>query len=182
MSTNLVLMKENEELLELSKKLGFSKTLFLGKDLALVSGINKKKILNEIKEAKKKNLFVVVKAVTEEVLRFVLEKTTADLVFGQEMINPKDSVHFRRGGLDQILCKIARDKGKIIGFSFQDILNSNEKAKVMGRMMLNIKLCRKYKVKTFFGNLSENLFNLRSKKDLEAFWNVLGGKGLIIRI
>ena len=36
MATNLVLMKESEEILELSRKLGFTKTLFLGKDFVLV--------------------------------------------------------------------------------------------------------------------------------------------------
>ena len=32
MATNLVLMKESEEVLELNRRLGFSKTLFLDKD------------------------------------------------------------------------------------------------------------------------------------------------------
>ncbi len=210
MTTNLVLMKENEKVLELSRKLGFDKTLFLvnfaklikstqssskmtlkgnktnysksslGKDLALVSGNSKKELLKKIKEVKKKNLFVVVKPKTEDLLRFVLEKTSADLVFGQELINQKDSVHFRRGGLDQITCKIARDKGKIIGFSFRDILEANgeERSKILGRMILNIKLCRKYKVKVFFGNFSENELEMRGKQDLEALFEVIGGKGL----
>ena len=48
MITNLVLMKESEEVLELSRKLGFDKTLFLDQDFVLVVGEDKKKLLKEM--------------------------------------------------------------------------------------------------------------------------------------
>jgi len=53
MTTNLILMKENKEILELSEKLGFSKTLFLDKDFFLVEGKNRKQVAKEIRERKK---------------------------------------------------------------------------------------------------------------------------------
>lgn len=186
MVTNLVFMKENKSAFELSKELGFSKTLFLDKDICLVKGKDKKKILKEIKEGKKEGLFVVVKPENEEILRFVLEKSPADMVFGQELINPSDSVHFRRGGLDQITCKIAAEKGKIIGFSFRDVLGgrasgttnvvlvSGERSKLIGRMMFNSKLCRKYGVKVYLGNFSEDKWEMRGIYELKSWGNILG--------
>ncbi len=175
MTTNLVLMKESEELLELSKRLGFSKTLFLGKDFVLVKGGSRKEVLKEIKKGKKKKLLVVVKPENEEVLRFVLEKTEADMIFGQESINPKDSMHFRRGGLDQIICRIAAERNKTIGFSFKEILKAEgkERSKLIGRIMFNVKICKKYGVKILFGNFSENKWELRGKYELKAFENIL---------
>lgn len=187
MTTNLVLMKESEELLELSKILGFSKTLFLDKDVVLVEGGSRKEVLRgrasgtanavlkEVKEGKKKNLLVIVKVESEEILRFVLEKTEADIIFGQESINPKDSMHFRRGGLDQITCRIAAERDKTIGFSFKEILEAegNERSKLIGRIMFNVKLCKKYGVKILLGNFSENKWELRGKYELKAFENIL---------
>lgn len=177
MTTNLVLMKEDKEAEELGKRLGFDKTLFLEKDFVLVSGNNPKELLKEINQARKKNLPVIAKPSSEELLRFALEKTPASLVFGQELISSQDSLFHPRGSLDQVTCQIAKDKNKMIGFSFADILNSGERGKIIGRMMFNLKLCRKYKVKVFFGNFSEDIWEMRGSHDLRAFFEMLGGEG-----
>jgi len=171
---NLILAKESKELLELSKKLGFTKTLFLEKDFVLIEANSKKDLLKKINQAKGK--LTIFKADSEEMLRFALEKTNVDLVFGMETINPKDSVHFVRGGLDQITCRIAKEKDKIIAFSFSEILNAKNKDKIIARMKLNIKLCKKYKVKIFFSSFAKNDKESRSAEDLFAFWKVLGGR------
>lgn len=173
MMDNILLMKESKELLDLSKELGFSKTLFLDKDFVLIKGESKKEILKSIREGKKKGLLVVVRVSSEEILRFILERTEADIVFGQELINLKDSVHFRRGGLDQITCKIAAKREKIIGFSFREILESKDRSKLLARMMFNVKLCKKYGVKMLLGNFSEGKWELRGKYELKALERIL---------
>ncbi len=165
---NYLLLKENEELNELSTKLGFSKTYFL-KDLELLNPKSKKELLKQTKSTKT-TVFI---PQTEEMLRFALEKSSVDIIMGTEMINAKDSVHFVRGGLDQITCRIAKDKGKIIAFSFGDILRSKDRARLLARMMFNIKLCKKYGVKVIFSNFSLKKEEMRSAKDLRAFFNVL---------
>lgn len=179
-NTNLVLMKENEEVASLSSELGFDKTLFLDKDFFLVKEKNKKDFVKKIKEAKRKNLLVLVKAESEELLRFLIERTAVDIIFGMERINPKDSVHFPRGGLDQIICKLAVENSKMLAFSFNDILNAKDnlvQARLMNRMRFNIKLCKKYKVKMFFSSFANNKMEIRSAKDLKAFWSCFGGAG-----
>ena len=177
-NTNLVLMKENEETAKLSTSFGFDNIFFLEKDIVLVTGKSKKDYLKNIKKAKQKKLLVLAKPETEEMLRFLIERTAVDIIFGMEKINPKDSVHFPRGGIDQVICKLAADNGKVLAFSFNDILCAKDvliRAKLMNRMRFNIKLCKKYKVKMFFSSFAKNKMELRSANDLKAFWCCLGG-------
>ena len=136
-------------------------------DYLILTGGTKKEVLKKTRASKKK---VVYRPVTEEMLRFVIEKVPVDIVLGAELINPKDSVHFVRGGLDQITCKIAAKNAKTIGFSFEDILNTKNRPQLMARMSFNLKLCKKYKVKTLFASFSENSY---SANDLAAFSRVL---------
>ena len=168
---NVVLLPRTDELERISVDLGFDETVFLG-DVGVVKGDSQKELLRSAQKSKAK--IVVYKATTEELLRFVLEKVHVDIVYGVENIHPKDSVHYVRGGLDQVLCKIAREKGKKIGFSFSEILNSSNRGKLLARMMLNIRLCKKYGVKMVFSNFSLSKIEMRSKKDLDVFRKLLG--------
>jgi len=172
---NIILTTENKEIGSLSQQLGFTRALFLDKDFLLLETKSKKEILDTVSRAKGKPIFY--RATDEEVLRFVLERTPIKMVFGLEFISSKDSVHHVRGGLDQVLCKIAAEKRKIVAFSFHDLLLANNKSVLLARMKFNIKLCQKYKVKTFFSTFASNKWELRSAKDLEALWRVMGGVG-----
>jgi len=171
---NILLLQRSREAEELSKKLGFTQALFLFEDIVLLEGVDKKKLLQEVNLAKSKKKMVIYKVTNEEMLRFVLEKTAVDMVIGIEGIHEKDSVHHVRGGLDDVFCKIAAAHDKMIGFSFSEVLNSAHKGRLMARMMLNITLCKKYKVKTVWSNFSSCLEDMRSSKDLDAFGRVLG--------
>jgi RNase P/RNase MRP subunit p30 len=163
---NYLFLKESKELLELSKQLGFTGVKFLG----TIKADTKRQLLKEL--AKERGLKIY-KPKTEEMLRFALEKTNIDIIYGMEDINYKDSVHHVRGGLDQITCKIAASRGKMVAFSFSEILNSKDRGKLMGRIRLNFRLCKKYKVKMIFSNFSASEKEIRSKKDLDAFYRVL---------
>ena len=170
---NYLLMKENKEVEQLSRELGFSRTLFIDRDFVLVKESSKNKLLNKIKEAKKKVLFI---PSSEELLRFALEKTAVNFILGTEKINPKDSVHFLRGGLDQITCKIAAAKDKTICFSLSDVMQEKNPARLLARMGANLRLCKKFGVKVLVGNFSVSEAEIRSAKDLLAFSRVLAKK------
>jgi len=163
---NYLLLKETEEITELSKQLGFSSCKFLG----TIKGETKKQLLKETNSAKGVKTY---KPLSEDLLRFALEKTTVDIIYGMENINYKDSMHYVRGGLDQVTCKIAAERGKTIAFSFSEILNSSKRGQLLARMRLNIKLCQKYKVNIIFGNFSSSEKEMRSKEDLQAFLRML---------
>jgi RNase P/RNase MRP subunit p30 len=168
---NIILLPRTEELEELSTELGFTKTLYK-EDVVFIRSKVKKDILSKTKSARGK--YVIVQPLDEESLRFTLEKTQADMVIGMEKIHPKDSLHYVRSGIDQVLAKIARDKKKAIGFSFQDIAGS------LSRVSLNLKICKKYGVRTYFGNICSSLEELRSKKDLAGFLSVLNKSKTLI--
>lgn len=170
---NFVLMKKDAEQEEFSHQLGWEKTLFADTDFVYLATANKKELLQQAQRAKQKKLLVVYEAPSEDMLRFALEKTAVDIVVGGEKINPKDSLHYVRGGLDQILCTIAANQGKTIAFSFRDILYAEDRPKLLARMMANIRLCRKYKVKTVFSTFAREKGELRARKDLEAWWRLL---------
>ena len=166
-----MLLRKTPELFQLCQDLGFTETLFLD-DVAVLEENNLEKFRKKALLEKQKGKFVIAKPRNEDMLRFILEKTAVDMVYGLEMIHPSDSVHYVRGSLDQVLCQIAAAKGKMIGFSFSSLLHSSD-GKLLGRMKQNMKLCKKYKVKMILSNFSVSPEELRSKKDLAAFQRVL---------
>jgi|GEM_PF-1033764 len=171
---NIILTKFNPQIEQLSTLLGFEKTLFLERDFIILEGDNKKEILQSIDRAHGKKQLVIYNAASEDMLRFIIEKTHVDIIIGMEQIFEKDSLHFVRGGLDQILCTFAKDKNKTFGFSFADILNNSNRPQLLRRIMFNLSLCQKYKVPIMFSNFSTDISEMRSAKDLAAMERVMG--------
>ncbi len=165
-------MKENKELINISSEFGYDKTLFLDKDFVLIEGDDCKQLLKKSNKASKDGLLCVARAKDEKSLRFLLEHTKVSIVFGIENIHYKDSVHYPRTGFDQVLAKIAAENCKVIGFSFSDILEIDDNFKrgmILNRIKYIIKFCKKYGVSYYLFNLSSNIDEIRSRKDLESF-------------
>jgi len=167
---NYLLFPYSSEAEELSGKLGFSRTFFLDRDLVLVKG-NFKEILKGCSEARGKQIVYV--AENEEMLRLVVEKSPVNIILGMEKIFSKDSLHHPKAGLNQVICKLAAEKGKKFGFSFSAILNCKDPSRIMHRIGFNLGLCKKYKVKFIFSNFSKSFWEMRSAADLEAVRTVL---------
>jgi RNase P/RNase MRP subunit p30 len=91
----------------------------------------------------------------------------------------KDSLKERGSGLNQVLCKIARDTGKTILIDFSEIINSEgiEKAKIIGRLMQNIMLLKKYDVTAGIINKQG-----RDNYDLFSFLLTLGASTKFAKI
>ncbi|HLC56673.1 MAG TPA: RNase P subunit p30 family protein [Candidatus Nanoarchaeia archaeon] len=106
--------------------------------------------------------------------RKLLENKDLDVLVSPEKNAGKDFMHYRNSGLNQVLCEIARKNNMAIGFSFNEVLNSKERGKLLGRMMLNVRLCRKYKVKMLIGSFARNEFELRSFDSLITFGKIIG--------
>ncbi len=172
---NILLLGKSSELLHLGTQLGFSRTLFL-EDTTLLTAEKPKEILYRAHPARQQKKLVIFRPSSEEALRFALEKSPVHMVLGVEQIHPHDSLHYPRSGLNQVLCRLAAARGITVGFSFAEILQCNHRARLLTRMMFNIKLCHKYKVKMFFSNFSSQREEMRSAEDLFAFWRLLGGR------
>jgi len=100
----------------------------------------------------------------------------ADVVFGFELDEGRDPTHFRASGLNQVLCKIAKEQRVRIGFSFAEVLRCSgvDRARLLGRFAQNIRLCAKYGVSMKIASFATDPMMLRSKNDLASFFSVLG--------
>ena len=106
--------------------------------------------------------------------RKVLENKNTDVLLDPYHYVKSDSLHFRNSGLNQVLCRIAKDNGVIVGFSFSNILKSKGRNKILERVKQNIKLCRKYKIPMLIASFAENKYELRSANELQNFALFLG--------
>lgn len=106
--------------------------------------------------------------------RKLVENKNIDILLNPEKSSNKDNLHYRNSGLDQVVCK-SLNKNKIaIGFSFSELLNSNNISELIGRIRQNVKLCRKYKVRMIVASFAKNKYEMRDVKDLLAFCRVIG--------
>jgi len=194
MFIDLVLAKNNEkEFIEIAERLGIGGICFVysfknkNDFLQNQDKFNKLQEKTEIKlftgliadsknisKAKKLSKVVIYKSTGND--RQVIEKSKANIVFDLGTIATRDSMHHRNSGLNQILCKLANKNNIMIGFSFSSLLNTEGRirSQILGRMMQNIRLCRKYKVKTVIASFAEKPYDLRSCFDLKSVFVSLG--------
>ena len=131
---------------------------------------NAKDLRSEINKAKSP---VIVLGGDEKINRSAVENKKVDILLSPELNKSKDHLHYRKSGLNQVLCKLAKKNGVAIGFDFSLLLNSKERSKILGRMILNYKLCKKYKVKMVFSSFSKDKFELRNEDCMRVFERIL---------
>lgn len=100
----------------------------------------------------------------------------AGIVVGAELEERRDKTHYRRSGLNQVLCKLAAKKGTAIAFSLNSLIFAGpaKRALLMGRMMQNVRLCRKYGAKMCFASFAKSPWHLRSPEELSSLAASLG--------
>ena len=145
-------------------------------DLTYVNVLTPKKF-NEARRLNFSKNIVIVKSFDEEISRACLENKNVDILIGSELSNDKDFIHFRKSGLNQVLCKLAKKNDIAIGFSFSDLINYDKREVLLGRMMQNVFLCRKYKLKTVLGSFANKDIEIKNKSELMSFGKVIGMNG-----
>ena len=156
----------SNELVKLGKGFGFEKVFCLD----LIDAKDALELKKKISNAKD---LVVVKA-NEDLSRHIFDDDRVDIVVGLENLNEKDNLHYRKSGLDHVLCDLANKNKISIGFSFSDVLHAKDKGKVIGRMMQNAMLCKKYKANVVVASFAKNKYDLRLGNDLESFGRLIG--------
>ncbi|PIN95001.1 hypothetical protein COU53_01410 [Candidatus Pacearchaeota archaeon CG10_big_fil_rev_8_21_14_0_10_30_48] len=113
---------------------------------------------------------IVVLAGNEEFNRKVLEKKDIDVLLFSNLYG-KDKLKQRDSGLNQVLCKLANKNDIAIGVDLKQLDSGSDfdKSVYLARLMQNIRLCKKFKVKMIIINVKEN-----NKKDLNSFLLTLG--------
>lgn len=170
--------KNEEEYIDLAKKLGISGLIFVYKSPAeFYQGKPKFPITNalilepkNLQKAKQAHALAICTASREAIER------GASIVFGFEQLEQKEHTHYRGGGLNQVLCKLAKEKGVAIGFSFSSILTSfgQKRAILIGRMTQNIMICKKYKTPMWLASFATEPCQMRAKAEIEAFFKQIG--------
>ena len=133
----------------------------------MISTQNLQQAINQIKQAKNKP--IVVKAQNEEFNRRILEYGKFDIILDVHETEGKDKLKQRDSGLNHVLAKIASKNGVAIGIDLEKIRvkEKKEKALTLGRIIQNIKICRKAKAKM-------KLINYKDEKDAFDFMISLG--------
>lgn len=146
-------------------------------DITVIEGFAYKvDILKKIPKHVRKEL-VIVQGGDDTLNRFALSSKYVDILLDPHVGQRKDFMHQRNSGLNQVLCMLAKEYNVAVGFSFSAILESTHRAALLGRIMQNIRLCRKYKVPMVIGSFAKDAWQLRNEKDLQAFFKVLGMTG-----
>ena len=129
------------------------------------------KIKNKLKD---KDVFVAVKSSDND--KEIIEKSGVSMIFSFEENSRRDFIHQRASGLNHILCKSAKENNVTIGFSVKSILDAENKQEILGRMMQNMNLCRKFKVKTAIASFAQKPLEMREVHNLTSLFEILGSK------
>lgn len=171
MAVDVVFPDGNEEsFIHMAERLGYSEIIFLYKRAVPMRQFNSRvKVrraffvdnLKDVERAARDFELIFAPA-----LREFFENKRSGFLVNAEELDMKDSFHQRRSGLDDVMCKLAAKKEKVLvfntnQFSFSDL--------VLGRMLQNARLCRKYKLKTLVVSFASAPLEMRAPKDLDGF-------------
>ena len=111
---------------------------------------------------------VVVQGRNIEFNRLVLENRKVNMLILSH-INKKDKLKERDSGLNQVLCKLARDNNITLALDMKELMidDKKEKANILGRIIQNLKLIKKFKNEL-------KILNKPDKRNLQALLQVLG--------
>ncbi|MBU2638362.1 MAG: hypothetical protein KJ955_05285 [Nanoarchaeota archaeon] len=141
-------------------------------DIVLFDGTKFNLGFDLIMNASAKNELKIIEC-SEEDIRTAVEAKKADIILVSEK-TMQDSMHYRKTALDNVICTLANKKNIAFAFSFSAILNAKNRAVVMGKVMQNIRICRKYKARMLFASFAKSKYEMRGKSELQAFARVLG--------
>ncbi|MBS3171510.1 hypothetical protein J4449_02775 [Candidatus Woesearchaeota archaeon] len=154
----------------LKKELENSNLIFID----LITTKNPKELKKKLNSGEE---FIVARGGSDDINRTTLESKRTDILLGPEFNRERDFIHFRNSGLNQVLCRLAKKNEITIGFSFSDLMNSKNKETVLGRMMQNVFLCRKFKVKMVIGSFASKENEIKNRSELISFGNIIGMNG-----
>ncbi len=125
----------------------------------------------QIQLLKKSGKEIVVQSQDDEFNRKIFENKDVDIITGLEF-DRKDFLKQRNSGLNEILCKLAKENNIKIGIDISKIikLDKLEKARVLARVRQNIFLCSKIGCKMIVLN-NHNYGN----QEVMSFFISLGG-------
>ncbi|HME87260.1 MAG TPA: RNase P subunit p30 family protein [Candidatus Nanoarchaeia archaeon] len=160
-----VIANGNEkEFIAIAEKLGYTELVFIDGTLPMIK--------SKIKLSTSKR---IAKSDSSKD-RMLIEGKRIDILYDLELEKRKDHTHFRNSGMNQVIAKLMKEKNVSYGVSVSQLLHANpeQKANILGRMLQNIKICKKYKVSIVLASFGKSPFDMRDPKDLVAVAKTLG--------
>jgi RNase P/RNase MRP subunit p30 len=110
-----------------------------------------------------------------ELVRLAASNPRIDAVFRVPTIIGRDSTEYRKSNWNTILTNISVQNKVSYGIDFSYFLENSgySLAKLLGREMQNVRLCRR-KTKILIASLAQNAWQLRMPDNLSAFGRLLG--------
>ena len=174
---DIVIPQNNEqELVEMAYRLGYKQLLVLYQKptpppatelpLKVMTGVFVTKPAQHYQ-----NTITTAKSSAQD--RAFIEHKPPTVMYDFELTENPDTMHHRTSGLNHVLCTLAAGKTSVY-FSFHTILTAPHTPRLLGRMMQNIVLCRKYKVHMGIASFASAPFQMRSPHDLKSYFTLLG--------
>ncbi|MBW2971022.1 hypothetical protein KY320_02575 [Candidatus Woesearchaeota archaeon] len=128
----------------------------------------------EVNKLRKQADLILVKSSKQD--RYTFERAKPDLIYNLELAFKEDSLHYKKSGLNQVLCNLANKNRIMVAISLSEILftTQEQRAKLLARYSSNIKLCRKYQVEMCIASFAKSEWELRSPHDLMSLGITLG--------
>lgn len=115
--------------------------------------------------------YLVVSGSNDEVNRAALENKKVFMLLNPEIARKRDFGDWRNSGLNDVLCNLASKNNVSIGIDLSSLPeNKFELAERLGRIMQNIRLCRKFNAKMLIFSEKEQM----NDSDLMAVGMTLG--------
>jgi RNase P/RNase MRP subunit p30 len=133
----------------------------------MISTKNVEQAKNLIKRATERP--IIVEAQDDSFNRKLLEYGKLDILLGIEKGSRKDGLRQLDSGMNEFLAKLAAKNKVAIGIDLEDLNKESKRQKALriGRIMQNVRLCRKAKCKL-------KLINYKNKINAQAFLMSLG--------
>ncbi len=163
---NLFLGKKSKKIETQAKKLGFEDILFIkiiesmkdfdkdtkDYDVFLIKTPNIDVLRRMIDKSTSMSKKVIILGTSNEINRIALENKKVFALLDPDYARKKDFLDSRDSGLNQVLCKIARDNKKEILINLDNLTNP----KNLGRTIQNFRLCKKFKTEIQLIDVHDN--------------------------
>jgi RNase P/RNase MRP subunit p30 len=131
--------------------------------MEIINQENYEQARRQIEKLAKNKEKIIVQGKDIEFNRKILENKKVSVLILSH-INKKDKLKERDSGLNQVLCKLARENGITLAIDMKELVieDKKEKAKILGRIIQNLKLIKKFKNKLEILNKPEDKLNLQA--------------------
>jgi RNase P/RNase MRP subunit p30 len=163
------IIENEEDFFELKKSRNKNNNFNDFYDACLIKTDNLDKLRRFIDKASNYFDKVLVLGTSNLVNRCVLEHKKTFALLNPEYNREKDYDNYRNSGLNQVLCKIARENGKFIFISIDELKNPIS----LGRVIQNFRLCKKFKTRIHLVNFCNNVNEMKSAFELKEVERVL---------